>query len=171
MDLILITFTCLISPQIRCTYIHDPRVQGTVEYRLWLPMATSKTNAQFIVDPLAAHFESAIQEENPFIPQSIWQHCRPSLCGGSLIINTSPGDFRSRGPDIEPYVHMVPTKESVDLSFFCVSTFVAPRTYSFSYAWNVEVVDVLVFLVGIVFLVVILFLVVIVFLAELRGEF
>ncbi|KAL7520235.1 hypothetical protein ACHAWX_004968 [Stephanocyclus meneghinianus] len=63
----------------RCTCIHDPRVQGPVEYPSWLPMATSKTNAQIIVDPLAAHFESATHQENPLVPQSIWQHCRPSL--------------------------------------------------------------------------------------------
>ena len=42
-------------------------------------MATSKTNAQIIVDPRAAHRESAIHQENPLISQSIWQHCRPSL--------------------------------------------------------------------------------------------
>jgi hypothetical protein len=42
-------------------------------------MATSKTNAQIIVDPQAAHRESAIHQENPLISQSIWQHCRPSL--------------------------------------------------------------------------------------------
>lgn len=116
MDLILITSTFFISPQIRRTYIHDPRVQG--ECPSLLPMATSQTNARFIVDPLAAHFESAIEEENPLIPQSISQHCRPSLCGGYLIINTSPDDFRSTGPDIEPYVHMVPTEDSDDSSFF-----------------------------------------------------
>ena len=42
-------------------------------------MATSKTNAQIIVDPLATHRESAIHQENPLITQSVWQHCRPSL--------------------------------------------------------------------------------------------
>jgi hypothetical protein len=45
-------------------------------------MATSKTNAQIIVDPQAAHRESAIHQENPLISQSIWQHCRPSLKEG-----------------------------------------------------------------------------------------
>lgn len=63
----------------RCTCIHDPRVQGPIEYPSWLPMASSKTNAQIIVDPLAAHRESAIHQVNPLVCQTIWQHCRPSL--------------------------------------------------------------------------------------------
>ena len=54
-------------------------MQGPIEYPSWLPMATSKTNAQIIVDPLAAHRESALHQENPLITQSIWQNCRPSL--------------------------------------------------------------------------------------------
>jgi hypothetical protein len=47
-------------------------------------MATSKTNAQVIVDPLASHRESATHQENPLVSQSVWQHCRPSLRGSKV---------------------------------------------------------------------------------------
>ncbi len=117
-------------------------------------MATSITTAHIIVDRLAAHFDSATHQENPRVPQSIWQHCRPSLSGDSSIVRTSPEDFRSGGA----FVHIAPTKDSVDISFFDVSTYVAPRNYSFSHSWNDCVVAVVVFLLGLVFV------------AQLQGE-
>lgn len=63
----------------RCCAIHDPRVQGPEECPSWLPAATSKTSAQIIMDPLYIHYENAIHQENPLIPQTIWDGCRPSF--------------------------------------------------------------------------------------------
>ena len=65
----------------RCAAIHDPSICGPTEYPSWLPAATAKTNAQVIVDRLGAHRDSAIHQENPLIPQSIWENCRPSHHG------------------------------------------------------------------------------------------
>ena len=56
-------------------------------------MATSKTNAQIIVDPLAAHRESATHQENPLITPSVWQHCRPSLKQAKVSNDGSETEF------------------------------------------------------------------------------
>ena len=58
--------------------VHDPSISGPLESPSWLPAATANTNAQIIIDRLAAHRESAVHQENFLIPQSIWENCRPS---------------------------------------------------------------------------------------------
>ncbi|KAL7461607.1 hypothetical protein ACHAXS_002024, partial [Conticribra weissflogii] len=68
----------------RCCAIHDPRVQGPEDCPSWLPAATSKTSAQIIMDPLFIHCENAIHQENPLIPQTIWEGCRPSVQNKSI---------------------------------------------------------------------------------------
>jgi len=80
---LLLRFTYLISSPFgrRCAAIHDPSICGPNVYPSWLPAATAKTNAQVIVDRLGAHRDNAIHQENPLIPQSIWENCRPSHHG------------------------------------------------------------------------------------------
>ncbi|KAL7537243.1 hypothetical protein ACHAXR_007688 [Thalassiosira sp. AJA248-18] len=58
--------------------VHDPSVSAPLKYPSWLPAAAAKTNAQIIVDRLAAHRENVVHQENPIIAQSIWENCRPS---------------------------------------------------------------------------------------------
>ena len=62
----------------RCGSIHDPSIAGPSERPSWLPAATANTNAQVIIDRLAAHRDSSVHRENFLIPQSIWENCRPS---------------------------------------------------------------------------------------------
>jgi len=75
----------------RCSSIHDPSVSGTAEHPSWLPAATAKTNAQIIVDRLAAHRENAVHQENPLIAQSIWENCRPSQLGSQKECRSHEG--------------------------------------------------------------------------------
>jgi len=62
----------------RCAAIHDPSISASEEYPSWLPAATSKTNAQIIVDRFSHFRESAVHQESPLIAQNIWENCRPS---------------------------------------------------------------------------------------------
>ncbi|KAL3816379.1 hypothetical protein ACHAXA_000457 [Cyclostephanos tholiformis] len=75
----------------RCGAIHDPSIAGPMECPSWLPAATANTNAQVIIDRLAAHRESSVHQENFLIPQSIWENCRPSM-SRELGRTSSPSD-------------------------------------------------------------------------------
>ncbi|KAL7554600.1 hypothetical protein ACHAWF_018087 [Thalassiosira exigua] len=63
----------------RCPSIHDPSVAAPAPS--WLPLASSKTNAEIITDTLAAHRENSVHQENPLVAQTVWEGCRPSRRG------------------------------------------------------------------------------------------
>lgn len=63
--------------------VHDPSVSAHHE-TAWLPAAPAATNARVIVDPLILHNASAIHWANPLVPQTIWEHCRPSQRGSGF---------------------------------------------------------------------------------------
>ena len=57
--------------------VHDPFVSGPLDCPALLQSATSHTNIHSFIDRLAPHRDNSVHQENPLIPQSIWENCRP----------------------------------------------------------------------------------------------
>ena len=68
--------------------VHDPNISGPVDCPSWLPAATGNTNAQILIDRLAAQRVSIIFQKNFLIPQSIWENCRNEGSANSEWMDT-----------------------------------------------------------------------------------
>jgi len=79
---------CFSSPSSSYNTVHDPNISGPVDCPSWLPALTGNTNAQILIDRLAAQRVSIIFQKNFLIPQSIWENCRNEGSANSEWMDT-----------------------------------------------------------------------------------